>query len=446
MESSLFLEYVEKYFSKVVGKITEKWNGKSKEETLLHKTMLREEYSADLQWGATELDHAVVAADVVSLESSLPLKRRDKITNAHGTLPKLGVKMRKGEKLITDINVMKAKGTEEATLVSKIFDDTTRVIKAMDVRKEIMFEQALSTGACLVEGDDSNSTGIRVSYGYKAENNFGCRTAVWTDSTATPQDDVQQLFDKANEDGNSIVHVYLSKAYFDKFRKSDQGKLLAATFANMVITDKTLLPVAGRSAFLNALNDEYGATFHIVDSVFKVEKHDGSRNSVRPWREANIVGVPAEEVGRLVYGTLAEETNPVAAVSYTKSGSHVLVAKYSKTDPLEEFTTAQALCIPVIDSGESIYVLEADRLNISVDPAELSFTKSAASKSVTVTTTADGLATATTDADWLTLTISANKVTAAATANTGAERTAVITITDNLGYAVSVSVTQASGE
>lgn len=175
MNASLFLEYIDKYFRLVVGKITEKFNDKSKEPTLLHKTMLTEEYSADLSWGATELNNSVVAADVVSLDSSLPLKSRSKISNATGKLPKLGLKMRKGEKLISDINVMVARGAEESAIAAKIFDDTTKVIKSMDIRKEIMFLQALSTGACLVEDDDENTgTGIRVEFGYKDENSFKC--------------------------------------------------------------------------------------------------------------------------------------------------------------------------------------------------------------------------------------------------------------------------------
>lgn len=361
MNASLFLEYIDKYFRLVVGKITEKFNDAKQEQPLLHKSMLTEEYSADLTWGSTELNHSVVAADVVALDSSLPLKSRAKIGNASGKLPKLGLKMRKGEKLISDINVMIARGTDEATIAAKIFDDTTKVIKSVDVRTEIMFLEGLSTGVCLVDSDEENTgTGIRVDFGYKDENKFICLGKKWGTTGETPQDDVQQLFDKANEDGNSISHVYLSKRYFDLFRHSEQGKLLVANYNNVVITDKSLLPVPSRATFLDALADEYGATFHYVNSVFKVELADGSKKTVAPWKEANVVGVPSENVGRLVYGTLAEETNPVNAVNYQKSGSHILVSKYSKTDPLEEFTAAQSLCLPVIDGADSIYVLTAD--------------------------------------------------------------------------------------
>lgn len=444
MNASLFLEYIDKYFRLVVGKITEKFNDKSKEPTLLHKTMLTEEYSADLSWGATELNNSVVAADVVSLDSSLPLKSRSKISNATGKLPKLGLKMRKGEKLISDINVMVARGAEESAIAAKIFDDTTKVIKSMDIRKEIMFLQALSTGACLVEDDDENTgTGIRVEFGYKDENSFKCIGSEWGQAGETPQDDIQQMFDKALEDSNSISHVYLSKKYFDRFRHSKQGKLLVANFNNSVVTNIALLPVPSRATFLEALADEYGATFHVVNSVFKVEKSDGTKLNVKPWKEANVVGVPSNVVGRLVYGTLAEETNPVEGVKYQKSGSHILVSKYSKTDPLEEFTAAQALCLPVIDGADSIYVLHADEKWLTIDNSKLAFPKSASSREITVT--ADGNVTAKASESWLTPTVASGKVTVAATANTGAARTATITISDENGHTAIVEVTQADG-
>lgn len=453
MNPSLFIEYIDKYFRLVIGKITEKINGKKAEEQLLHKTMLTEEYSADLTWGSTELNTSIVAADVVALDSTLPLKRRDKISNASGVIPKLGIKFRKGEKAISDINVMRARGADEATIAGKIFDDAPKAIKGVDVRKEIMFEQALSTGQTLIEDDESNTgTGVRADFGYLDENTFHATVAKWGVTTATPQDDVQQLFDKAQEDGNSIGLVMLSKKYFNYFRNSTQGKRLSANYRNVSFDANTILPVPSRETMLEALADEYGAPFRVVDSSFKVEKPDGSRVSVRPWAEANIVALPGENVGRLVYGTLAEETNPVAGVNYQKSGSHILVAKYSKTDPLCEFTTAQALAIPVIDGVDGIYILHADSTEkVSLDKTTLTFTKAADTTGQTANVLhSEGKCTAASDEDWCTATITkAGKITVKVTANSEASapaRSATVTVTDEDGNTATITVNQAANE
>lgn len=448
MNPSLFLEFIDKYFRLVIGKITEKINGKKAEEQLLHKTMLTEEYSADLTWGSTELSTSIVAADVVAMDSSLPLKKRDKIANASGTIPKIGIKFRKGEKTISDINVMRARGADEQTIVSKIFDDAPKAIKGVDVRKEIMFQQALSTGETLVNDDENTGTGVRVKFGYKPENTFHATKAKWGEAEAVPQDDVQQLFDKAEEDGNSIGLVMIPKKEFNLFRSSQQGKLLAANYRNQVITDAKLLPVPSRETMLEALSDEYGATFRIVDSTFKIERPDGSRVSVKPWAEGSIVGLPGEHVGRLVYGTLAEETSPVNGVNYQKSGTHILVAKYSKTDPLEEFTTAQALALPVIDGVDGIYILHSNATanGLSVDPTTLAFPKSGSTKTVAVHCDGDAAKlTATVSADWAEVSLTGGKASVKVSANTGVERTATVTVTDEEGNTAEVAITQAAG-
>lgn len=457
MNTSLFFELVEKYFKAVIGQITEKYNGNAAEPTMLHKTMLSEEYSADLNWGATELNHSIVAADVVSLDSSLPLKKRGTISTATGTVAKIGVKFRKSEKQILAINTMIATGTDEATVASKVFDDAVKVVRSIDVRAEIMFQQGLSTGQLLVtdfSDDNSNNdgVGVRADFGYLAENTFKAIVAPWGKKQAKPIDDIRQMFDKANADSNVISHVYLDLKYFNLLRNSVQGKLLTATFNNQVITSTSLLPVPSRRAFLDALQDEFGAEFHIVDSTFKTENADGTTTAVKPWAEAHIIGVPQSVVGRLIYSTLAEETNPVQGVNYQKSGSHILVSKYSKTDPLEEFTAGQSLCLPVIDGGSSIYMLVANEAVDNVITFEgddvvdggISAPKAASTKSFNVVYAGDiADINVSTEASWLTLTNVDGAVTVNIAANSGSQRTGDIIVTDGYNTAT-ITVTQSA--
>lgn len=448
MERSLFAQYVEKWFKLIVGKVTERINGKKEEEKYLHETMLTEEYSADLTWGSSNFDNSIVAADVVAMDSSLPLKSRPKLRNASGVLPKLGMKMRKGEKEISDINIMIARGTDEANVVNKIFNDVPRVIKGIRTRIEIMFQQAISTGETIVEQDEDNSLGIRVTYGYKNDNIFHAVGAAWGEEGVRYDDTLTQIFDKANEDGNSIGLIMLSKRYFDLYRKSEEGRQLAARSQGIQVFNDSVLGVANRTAFQDALEAEYGCRFLVVDSSFRVEKNDGTFSSVKPWAEANIVALPSENVGRLVYGTLAEETNPVNGVDYQKSGSFILVAEFSKTDPLQEFTTSQAIALPVIDNVDSIYLIHADSVaSPSVDKSTLSFTAAADNTGKQVNVHSDKAWNVASDADWCSV---AKKgagfvVKVAANAAEGATaRTAAVTVTDAEGKTAVVTVNQAA--
>ena len=368
MNTSLFADIIAKYFRGVVGKYTEKENGENKEPKMYHTDMLTQEYSADLTWNSTQLNQTIVAADVVAMDSSLPLKKRDTLSHASGVIPKIGLKFRMGEKAISDLNIMKSKGATEAEVARKLLSSVPKAIKGIKVRIEIMFQQALSTGYAVVggdgaaDGDYNEGTGVRVDYGVKAENQFEAdHGKAWSQATATPQDDLQKLFDKAEADGNSIELVMMDKKTFNNFRTSEQGKLLSAGFLKQVITDVNLLPTPSTETMLAALKDEFGCDFEIVKSSFRVQKPDGTIEKVVAWAPGMVSALPSRNIGRLVYGTLAEETNPVAGVDYQKNGSYILVSEYSVNEPsLAEFTTGQALALPVIDEAQSIYLLNTD--------------------------------------------------------------------------------------
>lgn len=446
-KQSLFIDLVNKYFAPVVNRVKETINGKKAEEVLLHESMLSEEYSPDLKWESTDLQTSIVAADVVSLDSSLPLKKRDAISKAIGKIPKLGIKFKLDESDITNINIMRATGATEDAVVAKLLNNVPRAVGGVKHMVEIMFQQGLSTGEALVAIDEMQGTGIRANYGFKAENIFHCTAGAWGTGAEKPIDDIEQLFDKARENGDTISDVYMSGDYFRRLRNSADGKYLAATNSGVVVTDMASLSRPTLSALLEALTAEFGATFHVVDSTFRVEGANGERKTIRPWEQANVVGVVSNKVGRLVYGRVAEETNPVADVTYEKAGSYILVSQYSKNEPLREFTSAQAFVLPVIDGGSSVYVLHADsegEANFKVGLTHVEFGKSAGSKVVDTHHDGEGKLTATSNVAWATTRVYRDKITIYVTENTDdAARNGSVTVSDGI-TSVAISVSQSN--
>lgn len=352
MNQSLFIQYVEKWFHKISQRISETINGKKEAPKYLHEEMLTEEYSADLTWDSSSVDSSIVAADVVAMDSPLPLKARDSISTAHGKIPKIGMKMHKGEKLITDMQIMSARGAKEAEVVAKLFADAPRCAKGVKERVEIMFQQGLSTGMTLVPDEENVGTAVRADFGFLDKNKYGA-TIPWGKPGYTPITDIANVLSNADD---TITVLMCRKSTYNLIRKSEEGKMLSANFRGLVITDNAKLPVPTPSQFDEAMADEHKVSFKVIDRVFKVEKN-GKRTKVQPFDENAVVFLPSLDVGRLVYGTLAEETNNVAGVAYEKVGSYILLSKYSKNDPLREFTSAQALVLPVIDNVDSIYLL-----------------------------------------------------------------------------------------
>lgn len=451
MTTSIFSYFVNKYFGGIVGKVTELFNGKKAEDAFMYESMLDEEYSADLSWGASEFNNSIVAADVVSMDSSLPLKKRGTIRTASGEIAKIGIKKTLKEKDLSDISVMRAKGQNEAQIAGKILNNVPVVIKGIKIRLDIMFQQALSTGMVLIDNENNDGTGVRGNFGYKDEHTFHATVADWADtSNATPITDIQQMFDKANDDGDTIEDLYFSKKYFDYARKTEEVKQLVAQDLGQTIVSGTVLKVPTVQQAINAIESEFDVTVHIVNNSYKVEFPDGSQKSIKPWEQGNVIGTPGTTVGRLVHGTLAEDQNRVAGVAYQKSG-FILVSEYSVNEPsLAEFTAAQALAMPVIDNGGSMYMLHANATApISVDVDELEFTAAADTTGKKVNVHCDGSFTVsqTASTTWMTVTKKGNVLTVKVAANddaSAAERTSTITLTDEDGNTATVAVTQAA--
>ena len=222
MEQSIYFEYIQKYFPQLVLGIVEKLNGKNQTAlSYMFKQLLTPTYSVDGRWDILTGTYTRVAADVVAMDSPLPLKKRDSLSRAGGDLPKLGIEMYLNEKQMSDIDALIAQGMDINTIVQKIFEDTPRVIQGIWERLELMFLEGLSTGIALADTDNVG-TGIRVDYGYLTENQFKV-DIVWQGNTSTskPLDDIKKVMDKAEEDGNTIIGAYADQDWFDNFNASD---------------------------------------------------------------------------------------------------------------------------------------------------------------------------------------------------------------------------------
>lgn len=375
MKESLFVEFVRSVWPKLSLYVKEKVNGGKKPLTYLHKTMLTPVYSPDQKWEGTSANTTYVAADMVAMDSPLPVKARDSVATSSGELPKIGMKKILRETQINAINIMKAhlsmattdeaKKSQKRRILQRLTDDGTACSIGIDERNEANFLTGLSEGVVVVEDDKNTGVGLRVKYGYFAENSFGVTTV------GEPSgDDLKRIIAKADADGNSISTIMLALSMHNKLRNSQWAKELAANYKGQSFDENTKLPVPSASVFDEAFaDDNNGIEFLKVDRSVTYEKN-GKRQSYKPWNANKLIFLTnADKVGSLVWGTLAEATNQVAGVEYATVDEYKLISRYSKTDPLQEFTNGQALVLPVIEDVDQIYSLDASEAQ-TVDETE----------------------------------------------------------------------------
>lgn len=361
MKESLFVKYAGWLTAIIVG-ITTKINGGKTELTYLHKSMLREELSTDLKWSSLVVNSSVVAADVVAMDSPMPLKKRDAISTADGEIAKIGMKKQMSEKQLSDIDILINRKIDNKVIVEKIFDDAVSCTMGVNEKLEYIFLKGLSSGIGLIEDTENVGTGIRLDYGYLDANKFGV-VKPWSDSTSNPLDDIQRVVKAARSKGTVIRYMMMDQNTFDNLSQNAQVREYFAFSLGFVGSN---IPVPNSEQVNSMLQGKFKLQAVVVDRTVITER-DGKRTVQTPWEANNVIFLDNMNVGRLMYGILAEETRQSKAATYAKAGKFILIKKWSTEEPFAEHTSSQALAVPVIDAVDGIYLLNSEEATASLD-------------------------------------------------------------------------------
>lgn len=360
MEQSLYFEWVKKYFPSLVLSVVEKLNDSNRALTYLHRDILTPRFSMDGRWASITGNYTRVTADVVAMDSPLPLKKRDVVERATGYIPKLGMKMALNEKQMSDIDAMIAQRMPEENIVRAIFEDLPKCTEGVYEELERMLLQGLSTGVIQCTSTNNVGTAVRLNYEFKSANQKGV-AVVWAGnaSTSKPLDDVKRVMDKAEEDGNVITTVYADDQWIENFGLSEQVRgYYIFTLNGTNVASNSTIPVLDRDQVAQILQRRWGIRLVRVNRSCRSEIN-GVQTSAKPWKQGSATFVCDDKVGDLVWTNLAEMTRPVNGVTYTTANNYILLSKYRKNDPLQEFTTSQARVIPVISNVDRIYTLDS---------------------------------------------------------------------------------------
>jgi hypothetical protein len=353
MEQSNFIKYIQKYFTGFVALVTQTINGLPYAPIYLYKTMLTPKQSIDGKWVSITSDNINVVADIVAMDSPLPLKSRPSISTASGDIPKMGMEMKMNENQLDQLDTLIAKGANIADVVSELFDDTKRGLTGIEEQTEYLFLRGLSSGVALTDTDNVG-TGVRVDYGYLPQNKAGV-AVVWSNfANATPITDINNLMTTVSNAGRTVAYAMMDKLTFNLARRSPEGKAL---YAISIGNYGTTQPVPTYKQFLEAWQDESGLEFIITDRAVKFEK-DGVKKSVKAWDEGKVVLFADNSVGNLVWKQLVENNHRSAAITYASGELGTLASKYVTHKPFGEWTDVQARRVPVINGVQQIYQLD----------------------------------------------------------------------------------------
>ena len=356
MAQSLFIQYVQKFFPGVVIKIVEKMNDIKRQPSYLHKRMLNPVLNVSGKWESLTINNQIVMADIIAMDSSLPLKSRPSISKAGGDIPKMGIALFLNEKQLTDLDTLVRLGGNNVTQINQaLFSDLPKVIGGIYERNERIFLEGLSEGVSIVDSDN-DGTGIRIDYGFAPANKRGVSVLWSTPATAKPITDIQNLVNVANTNGDTFTKVMMDRTAFGNLVQNPEVKS-NFIFLSGVTGDGTNVPSLGEDQVKGFFRNKWGIDFEIVDRTVKYQLDKTIANK-KPWADGRVVFTTSENVGDLQYSVLAEENHPVDGRTYTKADGYILTSKYRTSETsLREWTSAQARVIPVINA-DGIYTLD----------------------------------------------------------------------------------------
>lgn len=357
MEPSLFIDLVEKWFPKLVLSVTKEINGRDKEDPLYFPRFLTRRFSLSGKWDAIHQVSSRVMADVIAMDSSIPLKRREALSSASGEIPKLAMEMQMNETQLTELLTMQSSTLfTENQLILELFRDLASCIRGQYERLDYLFLKGLSAGVVEVDSTDNVGVSVRLDYQYPAANQF-TSDLPWSNPLATPFTDLQPLLNKARTDGNPIRLIMLDRGSWDNLLNTDQAKRIYAEAMGVVTGAPASLVLADR--FNEVVRENYGFVFEVVDRTC-VYQINGVDTAVNPWEPGQVIALNSENIGALVWSFLAEAQRPVGGVTYQTVDSFILASQYHTRKPsYAEVTSSQSRAVPVIAAVTKIYKLDS---------------------------------------------------------------------------------------
>lgn len=314
-----------------------------------------------------------VMADVVSYNSSAPLKTRKTINKLTGSIPSIRVKRQMSESDINDYNAFKTMASNDVgnELLKLVFGDTEFVFNCVLGRLEWFALQVLALGQ--ISLSKVNNVGgivteevidfqLPAANKKKMVNNTDRRWIAANTATCKPITDIRAVVRAAKLAGANPQYILMNESKFSVMVTMDEVKNFVVPYTTWGTTKISMVP---SQQILNQTLKAMGLPqIVIIDTVVSYEGEDHTLHNVDPWLNASgedrhVVFIDDTKCGNTLRGPIAEETNPPKQATQAKREG-ILISTWSKIDPVTQFTKGEINAFPSCPSIDHIYNLDTE--------------------------------------------------------------------------------------
>lgn len=251
------------------------------------------------------------------------------------------------EELRQELNLVLETGNQAYidSVMNKIFDDETRLLRGARAARERMRMMALTTGVISMA---ANGQSFSFDYGVTHKGNAA---VAWSDhANADPIEDMRVAKEQIqDETGSVLTRAMCDGVTWRHIRNNEKIKKAIFVLTNGVgaISDKQL-----RQYILDEVD---------IDVVINDKRYKDENEATAKFMPTNtFVMFPDGDLGKTWFGTTPAEsdlmTGSVANVSITDTG--VAVTTVQKADPVQVETIVSMICLPSFEAADQVYIMD----------------------------------------------------------------------------------------
>lgn len=253
------------------------------------------------------------------------------------------------EELRQELNMVLETGNQAYidSVVQRIFDDQTNLLRGARATREAMRMMALTTGVVSLA---NNGQAFTFDYGIPAAHKTEVSIS-WSDHTnSDPIEDIRVARDKILEDTGSIpTRAMCDSQTWRHIRNNEKVKK-----AIFVLTN-------GAGAISDAQLRQYISDQLEIDVVVNDKRYKDDQGNTIKFMPANtFVMFPDGDLGKTWFGTTPAESDlmssSVANVAITDTG--VAVTNVQHADPVQVETIVSMICLPSFEQADQVYILD----------------------------------------------------------------------------------------
>lgn len=251
------------------------------------------------------------------------------------------------EELRQELNMVLETGNQAYidSVMNKIFDDETRLLRGARAARERMRMMALTTGIISMT---ANGQAFTFDYGVSHKGNA---KVAWSDhANADPIEDIRVAKETIqDETGATLTRAICDGKTWRDIRNNEKIKKAIFVLTNGVgaISDNQLRQY---------IQDELELEVVVNDKRYR----DENDATLKFMPENTFVMFPDGDLGKTWFGTTPAESDlmagSVANVSITDTG--VAVTTVQKADPVQVETIVSMICLPSFEAADQVYILD----------------------------------------------------------------------------------------